>query len=357
MTVGIGIVGTGRWSRAHAAAASRSDAVEIVSCFSRSPEHRAVFREEIGIPGEADSLDALLADPAVEAVILSTPNDLHVQQALRCIEAGVPVLVDKPVAVDLVEGLDLLRASRRSGVPVGVAHHARRLAGHRAARAWIDSGEAGVVRVAHGDFSNARGAHMRQGAWHRHVRGSEAGVLIQVGIHQVDALLMLLGPASTVNARFEYATLGADMPDAAAVLLRHTSGALSTVTSSWTTPGHYSTELQATGGNLSFRLDHGHWTSGDVDDHGDLTLEQDGGVRRSFPSDKGDPLRDQLDDLAGTVRHGTPPGVSIADGLRAMAVVIAAVDSARAVGAPVDIATLLRTAGATPGELDELVGG
>jgi UDP-N-acetyl-2-amino-2-deoxyglucuronate dehydrogenase len=355
--VGIGMLGTGRWSRAHAAAAARSDTIEVVSCFSRSADKRAQLRQEFSIRGDAASLEALLADPGVDAVVISTPNDLHTEQALACVEAGKPVLVDKPVAVDTAGGLGLLRASRDAGVPVGVAHHARRLAGHRAARAWIDSGEAGTVRLAHGDFSNPRGAAMKPDAWYRRVRGAEAGVLIQVGIHQVDAMLAALGPATTVNARFEHATLGPHIPDAAVVAIRHRSGALSTVTSSWTTPGHYHTEIQATEGTLSFRLDHAHWTSSDVDDHGEVLLQPAGGDRRPYPVDRGDPLRDQLEELGRSVREGTAMTVTVAAGMQAMAVVEAAVESSRAEGAPVHIDGVLTRAGATDAERAELLGG
>ncbi len=355
--VGIGIVGTGRWSRAHAAAAQRSASVQVVSCFSRSAEKRAALRHEFAIPGDADSLEGLLADPAVEAVVVSTPNDLHVDQALACVAAGKPVLVDKPVAIDTAGGLLLLRASRESGVPVGVAHHARRLAGHRAARAWIESCEAGWVRLAHGDFSNPRGAALEPDAWHRRVRGAEAGVLIQVGIHQIDAMLAALGPATTVNARFEHATLGPHIPDAVVVAIRHRSGALSTVTSSWTTPSHYRTEIQATGGNLSFRLDHGHWTSGDVDDHGEVVLDPADGDRAPYPVEKGDPLRDQLEELGRSAREGTAMSVTVVAGMQAMAVVEAAVESSRADGAPVHIDDLLARAGANDAERAELEGG
>jgi predicted dehydrogenase len=267
------------------------------------------------------------------------------------------VLVDKPLSVNVAEGLDLLRTVQAAGVLVGVAHHPRRLAGHRAARAWIDSGDAGEVRMAQGDFSNNRGSSMKSDAWHRSARGSEAGVLIQVGIHQVDVMLYLLGPVSGVNARFEYQALGPTMPDAAAVTMTHTSRAISVVTSSWTTPGHYRTELLATGGNMSFQLDHGHWTSGDVDDHSELILHPVGGERAPYPTVKGDPLRDQLDDLGRAAREGAPMGVDLLAGLRAVAVVEASVLSAQQNGAPISIEDLVGRSGGTEDEARLVVSG
>jgi len=353
--IGIALVGLGRWAHAHASAAARSAQARVVSCFSRSRERREEFAAEFGIDRNASSFEEVLADPDVQGVVISTPNDLHVEMGLAAIEAGLPALIDKPVSVDIEGGLALLRSSP-DGRTIGIAHHARRLAGHRAAAAWLRSGDGGRVRLAHADFSNARGAHMKPDAWHRHVKGSEAGVLIQVGIHQVDNVLSMLGPARAVNARFAHETLG-HMPDAAAVTIQHSSGAISVVTSSWTTPGHYRLEIQATGGNLSYSLDHGHWTSGDVDDHGTLTLDRDGDVATPFPFRKGDPLREQLDELAAAARGDGTMEVDVAAGLRAMAVVVAAVRSADQDGAPVVVADLLEEAGADAEQITRLTEG
>lgn len=354
--VGLGIVGVGRWAAAHVAAARRSGKVEIVNCYSRTARSREAFSREHGVGTASGSLDELLADPAVEAVVVSTPNDLHAAQAMTVLGHGKPVLVDKPASVDVAEGLDLLRASGATGVPVGVAHHARRLAGNRAAREWIESGAAGDVRVAIADFSNPRGAAMAPDAWHRTARGSEAGVLIQVGIHQVENLLYLLGPARRVQARFEHRALGPDIADAAVVVMEHSGGALGTVTSSWTTPSHYRMELLATGGNFAFSLDHGRWTSGTVDRAGTVLIDAGAGPA-PYPWIQGDPLVEQLDELGRSAREGTPMEVGVVEGLRAVAVVQAAVESGRGGGVALDVADLYRAAGATDAEVGTLLAG
>ena len=343
-------VGLGRWARAHVAAAQRSDRVEIVTCFSRNREHREEFAREWAIPHAAASYEDVLADPGIDAVVLSTPNDVHADMALAAIAAGKAVLVDKPVSISVAQGLPLLRALD-GGPPVGVAHHASRLAGHRAIVDWYRSGVAGDIRVIHATFSNARGALMSPDAWHRHVPGSEAGALIQVGIHQVDNVLAAAGPALTVNARFEYGVLGPRIPTSAMVMMTHLGGALSSVSSSWTTPSHYRFDVEATGGNMEFQAHHGYWTSADVDAHTELMLDPADGDRRPYPMEPGDPLRDQLDDLAAAVSDETQYTPGVVDGLRAMIVVEAAVQSAAAGGMPVVIGELLRNAGATETEV------
>lgn len=349
--VGLGIIGLGRWANAHAQAAARSNLVRLVNCYARTGSTRENFAAEYEVDRSAVSIEELLSDPAVEAVVVSTPNDDHAAHVEMAVAAGKAVLVDKPLAVSVAEALELRRAV--GDAPVGVAHHARRLAGHRAAKAWIDNGAAGTVRMAYGNFSNNRSLAMKPDAWHRTARGSEAGVLIQVGIHQVDVMLYLLGPAVSVNARFDHRTLD-HMPDAATVMMTHEGGAMSCVVSSWTTPGHYRTELLATGGNLEFYLDHGHWTSGDVDDFAELMLTPAEGGRTSHPIVKGDPLRDQLEDLANAARTGQAMLVGLDAGLRAVGVVEAAVESAQADGTPVEIGSLIIGSGGTPDEVEAL---
>lgn len=349
--VGLGIIGVGRWADAHAAAAARSSEVELVNCHARSEQSRSEFSRRHGVASVAASVDELLADPAVQAVVVSTPNDLHVEHARASIAAGKPVLVDKPVAVDLAEGLGLRRAASASGVPVGVAHHARRLAGIREAARWMGSPSAGRVRLATADFSNNRSAHMKPDAWHRLARGSEGGALIQVGIHQVDNMLYLLGPVASVSATFRHETLGPTMPDLAAVTLVHASGAVSVVTTSWTTPGHFTVEIQGVEGSYRYELDHGHWTSGDVDDHGRASHRIGLGRWEPAQTPKGDPLVEQIEELAASRME-----VDIVAGLRAAAVVEAAVESWRSNGARIEIADLARRSGATDTEVGVLVG-
>lgn len=350
MTLRVAQVGLGRWARAHTAAAQRSERVEIVTCFSRDRDRREAFAREWSIPHAAATYEDVLADPGVDGVVLSTPNDVHVEMTLAALHAGKAVLVDKPVSISVAQGLPLLRVAD-SAPPIGVAHHPRRLAGHRAIEEWHRSGEAGEIRIIHATFSNARGADLNPDAWYRSIAGSEAGVLIQVGIHQVDNVIALAGPAKTVNARFVYGHLGQNMPITAVVTIEHVGGAISSVSSSWTTPSHYRFDVEATGGNMEFRATHAYWTSPDVDAYSELAMETTDGRRTERPLDPGDPLCDQLDDLADAVERGGRYVPGVVDGLRAMAVVDAAVVSATADGAPVVVAELLRKAGATDKEV------
>ena len=91
-------VGLGRWARVLANGAQRGDVVELHSCFSRDEERRAKFAEEYGIGKTAASYEELLADPEVEGVIVTTPNDTHLDVIRQALEAGKAVYTDKPIA-------------------------------------------------------------------------------------------------------------------------------------------------------------------------------------------------------------------------------------------------------------------
>lgn len=354
-TVGLGIVGLGRWSAAHAEAAGRSATTSIVSCFSRTPERRTAFAEEFNVPEAAESLDRLLANEAVEAVIVSTPNDTHLDITSAAIAAGKPVLVDKPVAADVAQGLHLLRQTETGLGTCAVAHHARRLAGHRAMRRWLDASP-GKPRLAHASFANNRGATVGSDSWKRRGPTAAAGVLTQVGIHQIDNLIYLLGPVQSVNARFSYGAIGRGIAESVALLMVHSGGELSTVTTGWSTPGHYRLELLTTTGNLNYRLDTEWWRDQAVDDHAELVLQEAGAEAATVPVESGDPLVEQLDELGRAARQGTPVEIGVAEGLRSLAVVQGAIASADRNGAAIDLADVLRDAGATEDETDLIVG-
>ncbi|HEY5295330.1 MAG TPA: Gfo/Idh/MocA family oxidoreductase, partial [Gaiellaceae bacterium] len=91
-------VGLGRWARVLARGAQRGDTIELVSCYSRDEAKRTAFQEEFGIGRSATSYEELLADPEVEGVLITTPNDTHKDLLVQALEAGKPAYTNKPIA-------------------------------------------------------------------------------------------------------------------------------------------------------------------------------------------------------------------------------------------------------------------
>ena len=99
----VGIVGLGRWAKVLTRAASKSKTLQIVSAYSRSQEKRDAFANEFGVAAAPD-LAAMLADPAIEGVILTVPNEQHLPLALEVAKAGKHVYTEKPIASTLGGG-------------------------------------------------------------------------------------------------------------------------------------------------------------------------------------------------------------------------------------------------------------
>src|SRR5918996_6073468 len=133
-------VGLGRWARVLAGGAQRGDVVELASCFSRSEDKRRQFQEEFGIERAASSYDELLADPEIEGVVITTPNDTHRDVIIQALEAGKGVYVDKPIAHTLEDAMAIEAVVRSTGLVFAVGHSARRLAGPRGVKRGYGEG-------------------------------------------------------------------------------------------------------------------------------------------------------------------------------------------------------------------------
>ena len=119
----IALIGAGIMGRQHYQHLRNVPQAQLCAVADPGPQAEA-FAAECGVPCFADHRH-MLAHARPEAVIVANPNNLHVATALDCVEAGVPVLVEKPVGVNLDEVRALVEASRRRGVPVLVGHHRR----------------------------------------------------------------------------------------------------------------------------------------------------------------------------------------------------------------------------------------
>jgi predicted dehydrogenase len=139
-----GIVGLGRWAKVLTKASKKSKLLEIVAGYSRSEEKRAAFQQELGVPAAA-SMQAMLADPEIQGVILTVPNEQHLPMALEVAKSGKHVYTEKPIASTLEDGLEIAVLQQKYGITVTVGHSARLMAGIRKIGEAIEAGELGRV--------------------------------------------------------------------------------------------------------------------------------------------------------------------------------------------------------------------
>jgi predicted dehydrogenase len=171
------------------------------------------------------SLGGLLAKERPDGVILATPNQLHVPQALECLAAAVPVLIEKPIATSVAEGERLLAAMDREA-RVLVGHHRAHSPIMRKAKEVVDSGVLGRLVAVMGSATFFKpDQYFAEGPWRREPGGGP--ILINM-IHEVHNLRMLCGEIVAVQAIASSALRGFPVEDTVAISLRFASGALGT---------------------------------------------------------------------------------------------------------------------------------
>lgn len=122
----LGIIGSGRIAQAHLQAAARlPEEVRVVAVAGRRREKAEAAARAFGIPAVHDDYRRLLRDPAVQAVVIATPNDSHAAIACDAARAGKPILVEKPMALDIHSAEAMVRTAAAVGVPLMVAQSRR----------------------------------------------------------------------------------------------------------------------------------------------------------------------------------------------------------------------------------------
>ena len=218
-------VGLGWWSDELASAIQgESDRIRIVTCYSRSVDKRAAFADSFGT-GQHDSYETVLADPDVDAVILTTPHSLHVEHVTRAAEAGKHVFVEKPLALTAASGRRAAAVCEGAGVVLAVGHNRRFSAVAQRLKSMWEVGEFGTVLHLEANFSVPGGLSYTPEKWRASRIESPAGALAGLGIHMIDLLCWLAGPVERLTARATRRVVPVDIDDTTSALLDFASGA------------------------------------------------------------------------------------------------------------------------------------
>ncbi len=148
-----GVIGTGGIAGDFAEALGRSKRCRVVNVCGSSPEKARGFAEKFGVANAAPSLDAMLADPRVQAVYVATPHPAHEAQAIACIEAGKHVLCEKPMTMDAVGAERVVAAARKKNVFLMEAYMYRCHPLLREIIARLEGGAIGAIQHVRADFS------------------------------------------------------------------------------------------------------------------------------------------------------------------------------------------------------------
>ena len=163
---------------------------EVVAVLSSDAMRGARFAAETGIAKAYDNVDALLADAAVDAVYISTTNDLHHAQTLAAAAAGKHVLCEKPLALTLADAHAMVEACAAAGVVLGTNYHLRNAATHRAMRAAIQAGRIGRPLAARVFHAVHLPEHLQ--GWRLERADAGGGVIFDITVHDADTLRFVL---------------------------------------------------------------------------------------------------------------------------------------------------------------------
>lgn len=346
-TIRLASVGLGRWANVLARAVRRSDIVEIHSCFSRSEANRAGFMATHSVTRCAATYEELLADPDIEGVLLTTPNDTHRDLVIQGLEAGKAVYTDKPIAQTLTDAIAIKDAVERTGGVFAVGHSARRLSGCRVMKRWIDDGTLGGVSLIEANFSNERGLELTPETWRWYLSKTPGGPLIQLGVHHADNLQYLMGPVRAVSGRQRKLHTSAEVPDTTMTILEFESGALGYLGCGWASPGIYQIRAQGTKRNLMYDLDFTHWDESHEADRWSTLVSQAYREQERTPVEmpETDMFREQLEEFGLAARGKAAVEVDADAAIRALAVIHASIASNERDGRSVEIAEVLSSAG------------
>ncbi|MFZ0324352.1 MAG: Gfo/Idh/MocA family oxidoreductase [Actinomycetes bacterium] len=231
----VGLVGFGLAGAAfHAPLISTTPGLHLKTAVTRDVQRRELARSRHPDVQLADSLTGLLEQGGHDLVVIATPNRLHAPLAREALDAGVSVVVDKPLAVSAAEAAQLVRQAATGEHLLSVFQNRRWDGDFLTISDLVASGALGQVWRLESRFE--RWVPTPKSGWRELPDPAEAGgVLFDLGAHLVDQVLLLFGPVATVYAELDQRRPGAQVTDDAFVALTHANGVRSHLSMSSTT--------------------------------------------------------------------------------------------------------------------------
>ncbi|MFH5823528.1 Gfo/Idh/MocA family protein [Georgenia sp. AZ-5] len=224
----LGIVGCGRIYRNHVQAARLVEGVELVGFADIDKEHLRAAVEQWGLPGFTDYQE--LVDAGAEAVSLCLPHSMHADVCVDLAQRGVHVLCEKPLATTLQDADRMIEACDAAGVQLGVVFQHRFNDNSVILRRLIEAGELGDLVLGTAIFQYHKApSDAAYFAWRGSVQGAGGGTLANFGVHTIDLLLWLMGAVSDARGYVATLTMGTEVEDTGAAVLKFESGALGTI--------------------------------------------------------------------------------------------------------------------------------
>jgi predicted dehydrogenase len=296
------------------------------------------IRAKYGCKSAYTNEEALIADPDVEAVYIASPVAFHARQALACIAAKKPFLIEKPLALDAATAKQIADAADAAGLPAACGLMMRFGSWHQVIRDTIRFGKLGTVVSAKAQFTCWYPD--MPGAWRQKMATSGGGSLMDMGVHCIDLIQYALGSkAVKVAALIDTRANKYDIEDEATILFQLADGTHATVEASFCIPdaaAAWRMEFAGTKGTIVATETLGQVDGGTVsiklDDQGGYNAQQDKGQAAATvegPANFGNMYGREFDSFSLSLLEGRAVEVPLADAVQVQRVVEAAYESAK----------------------------
>ncbi|RUM24191.1 gfo/Idh/MocA family oxidoreductase [Rhizobium vallis] len=332
--VKLAVLGAGLIGKRHVKHVMKEPAAELMAVVDPSPVGQAIA-SEAGVRWFPSFADMTMSERP-DGVIIATPNQVHVQNGLEAVAAGVPALVEKPIADDIAAGEKLVQMAEAKGVALLTGHHRRHNPMMQKAKEIIDSGTLGRILIVNAMFWLFKPDEYFDIPWRRE-RG--AGPVFLNLIHDIDNLRFLCGDISAVQARESNAVRRNAVEETAVILIEFKNGVLGTASVADSVVAPWSWEM-TTGENPAYpKTEETCYMIGGT--HGSLAVPSleiwSNAEKRSWteaferdraPFENEDPLVMQIRQFCSVIRGEEAPLVSGREGLETLKVIEAVKRSA-----------------------------
>lgn len=343
----IGIVGFGLVGKRHASALEKTNGLLLKDVIEHDPTSLQSSEKKLNFITHND-LDEYLNSNKPDGLIIATPTVLHIDQAMKCIEKKIPLLIEKPISVHAKDAITLIKRSKELDVPLLIGQHRRHNQIIKTTKKILDEGVLGEIRSIQATCWFYKPDHYFDAAPWRKLKG--AGPIYVNLIHDVDLLRYFCGEVKTVYANAIRSTRGYDNEDVASAVLTFKNDIIANVSVSDSISSPWSWETTSNEHPVYPNTNNSCYLIGGAE--GSLSLPDlklwkhekkpdwwTPLITEKYDFQNIDPLITQLENFRDVILGKTEPLVSGLEGVRSLQV-IEAIQSSIASKSPIDISNL-----------------
>ena len=343
----IGIVGFGLVGKRHASALEKTNGLLLKDVIEHDPTSLQSSEKELKFITHND-LDEYLNSNKPDGLIIATPTVLHIDQAMKCIEKKIPLLIEKPISVHAKDAITLIKRSKELDVPLLIGQHRRHNQIIKTTKKILDEGVLGEIRSIQATCWFYKPDHYFDAAPWRKLKG--AGPVYVNLIHDVDLLRYFCGEVKTVYANAIRSTRGYDNEDVASAVLTFKNDIIANVSVSDSISSPWSWETTSNEHPVYPNTKNSCYLIGGAE--GSLSLPDlklwkhekkpdwwTPLITEKYDFQNIDPLITQLENFRDVILGKTEPLVSGLEGVKSLQV-IEAIQSSIASKSPIDISNL-----------------